>query len=718
MCSARPLTTEELRNALTLQLKIAVFDIDRAIKSYCGQLVFVDSQSRVQVIHQTVRDYLLSVNSKSEFGIVKKAAHKQLVMACLEYLNGPELEGPSRRRLGVNSTCAKDRSPFASYACNYLFEHLSQVFSTDDEILDALHHFLSSHHLHVLSWIEYVAKHSDLKRLIQTGTALKKLLKRRSKHVNPLFLNKEVALLGSWATDLVRLVAKFGKNLLDNPGSIYHLIPPFCPPASAPRKLFGAISRGNSGIQLLGLSNKTWGDCLSTIIEPEETFSSLACSATHFAIGMNSGTIKIFNQSTCQEVKTLRNKHRTPIKLLRFGLKEAVLASATSKIVCVWDISSWNQRWELPIPAQPISISFAEEDSRLLVSLKNNHFFTWDLRTGTKLFSDDWTRDLEGQRALSCSRPVAATCSVEERLLAVVYRGQDILLWDFDTDGLLETCTKEGTSASMHRNVNGGVITAVFGNGLNHSLLAAAYLDGDLVVFDTNDGSVKSKVLANAQVLASSPEGRTLATGDSSGTIQLYDFESLRLLHRIKSDDFTIKSLQFSRDSCRILDIRASQCQIWDPTVLVRQETEDEASDTVSNSTAPQEVGTEVFEEHNLVTSLACPNTKTPGGNEVFFVGKEDSAVYLHETRTGNQIRKLFDHGSKTPISWIFLDEDSKIIASVDLSSRVVIHELSTGWKVQDPIYDYRVGVAVDQVLFSRKHSRILISSSVSPSVL
>jgi hypothetical protein len=89
-------------------------------------------------------------------------------------------------------------------------------------------------------------------------------------------------------------------------------------------------------------------------------------------------------------------------------------------------------------------------------------------------------------------------------------------------------------------------------------------------------------------------------------------------------------------------------------TVLVRQETEDEASDTVSNSTAPQEIGTEVFEEHNLVTSLACPNTKTPGGNEVFFVGKEDSAVYLHETRTGNQIRKLFDHGSKTPISWIF----------------------------------------------------------------
>jgi WD40 repeat protein len=205
-----------------------------------------------------------------------------------------------------------------------------------------------------------------------------------------------------------------------------------------------------------------------------------------------------------------------------------------------------------------MSISFAEEDSRLLVSLKNNHFSTWDLRTGTKKFSDDWTRDREGHRALSCSRPLAATCNVEERLLAVVYRDQDILLWDFETDGLLETCTKEGTSASMRRKVNGGVITAVFGSGPNHSLLAAAYLDGDLAVFDTNDGSVKRKVLANAQVLASSPDGRTLATGDSAGTIQLYDFETLTLLYRIKSNDYTIRSLKFSRDSCRIPDIRAS----------------------------------------------------------------------------------------------------------------------------------------------------------------
>ena len=500
VCAARPLTTAELQSALISQLKTAVYDIDRAIKSYCGQLVFVDSGSRVQVIHQTVRDYLLCVKTTSHFGIVRKIGHKQIAMSCLEYLNGHELKGPSRRKLGVTNMHTKERSPFATYACNFLFEHLPQVSSTDDEIFHGLYRFFSSQHMHVLSWIEYIAKIPDLKRLINAGKAIKKLLQRRATRVSPFAFFKEAALLDSWSTDLVRLAAKFGKNLLENPASIYHLIPPFCPPESAPRKLFSTNARGTSGLQIVGQCNQTWGDCLSTIIEPQEQFLSLACSDTEFAIGTSSGTIKIFSQVTFQEVKTLRDKHKSPIKLLRFGTIESVLASADAKVVRIWDTSSWTQKWELEIAAQPMSISFAEDDLRLLISLKNNHFSTWDLNTGSKQYSDDWTQDLDGQRALSCSRPITAACNIEERLLAAVYRGKDLLLWDFELDTLVDTYTKESMSASFRRNMNGGVITAVFGISPTHSLLAEAYVDGDLVLFDINDGIVKNKVLANAHV--------------------------------------------------------------------------------------------------------------------------------------------------------------------------------------------------------------------------
>jgi hypothetical protein len=199
--------------------------------------------------------------------------------------------------------------------------------------------------MHVLTWIDYIATYSDLKRLINTGKTIKKVLQRRAKHTNPFRCGKEVTLLNSWLVDLVPLVANFGerkrrnrKSFLENPASIYHLLPLFCQPESAPLKPLLAGIHGTRGMQLAGLSNKTWGDYLSTILEPQEQISRLACSATCFAISTNSRTIKDFNQvidQICQEVKTLRNKHKTPVNLLRFGTKEAILASSDSKMLLI-----------------------------------------------------------------------------------------------------------------------------------------------------------------------------------------------------------------------------------------------------------------------------------------------------------------------------------------------------------------------------------------------
>ena len=146
VCAARPLTTAELHTAVQFHIKDTVHGVERAITSYCGQLVYVDGQSRVQVVHQTVRDYLLRANSTSEFGIVKRLGHQVLAMSCLEYLNSREMAG--RRKLSaINIHSKPERAVFASYACNYFFEHLLQVSSTDDDVLDALSQFLRSHNV-------------------------------------------------------------------------------------------------------------------------------------------------------------------------------------------------------------------------------------------------------------------------------------------------------------------------------------------------------------------------------------------------------------------------------------------------------------------------------------------------------------------------------------------------------------------------------------------
>ena len=704
VCSSRPLTTNELYQALQIDIKDKIDNIKASVESRCGQLVYVDAQSRVQMVHQTARDFLLQASDFSEFGVEERVGHRRLFITCLEYLNGNEMRSPRFRRLSSGNV-ARERGPFVNYACNSFFEHVVRVSSQDDEALAILIKFLSS--TNVLSCIEYIAQHSDLNRLIQAGKAFRKFLQRRSKHLAPV--GKDFVLLDCWATDLIRLVTKFGKNIKASPSSIYHLIPPFCPPETAPRKQFAASTRG---IAVLGLSATTWDDCLSTIVDLQEQFTALACSDKFFAVGMSSGKIVIYNGTTCQQHQAL--EHSEPVKLLQFGHRIDILVSAGPRKVRIWNAGSWEQLWGFKTSQQCMSLALIEEDQLLLGALKNNKLAIWDLAEGTLRDTADWTLDLEGPQSHAYRRPVAASFCMESGLLAVVYRGQDILLWDLDRDALHDTYSKAGSSTKSAKvDVSAGVTGGlVFSATPNAILLAAAYSDGDLVLFDILEGTVREKTLVNAQTLACSPDGRTLASGDSSGTIQLFDFENLRLLYRINSDEYCIRELAFTGDSHHLLDIRGSECRVWDPMVLVRHDGDEENSDTISVSTTPQEVSLESTEKIMLITSMVCH----PDGG-VFFCGKEDGSVYLYETKSGRQINELFSHAKGASILSLFFDTESNTLSSIDNAGRVKAHKLEQGqegWEATDTLFDHRTGASVKQVLTNRGTTHILVSTGKS----
>jgi len=742
VCAAQALTTEELKAAISLYIRDKVLRIESSIKSLCGQLVYIDSHhQRVHVVHQTVREYLFRAKN-SDFAIDKHLGHRQLAMTCLEYLKSQDMASAMGRKpsLGANNVFPQ-RSEFASYACNSFFEHLNhispsidgQTEPTYDNVIDALADFLSSSN--VLSWIEYIAQHSDLKKLILAGQAIKHFLQKRSKNRYPSGIEfilehscvediiqsnfrEKLARMDSWATDLIRLVTKFGKNLLASPSSIHHLIPPFCPPESAIRKLY-EDSPSSYGVSLVGLNDSTWGDCLSTIINHSEQFTALACCSTQFAIGMMSGTIKVYNSTTCQEIETLYHCHGEHIKHLKYGIWSGVLVSSGTSMVRVWDNKTWKQVYEFEIPAQCLALALADEDEFLLGALENNQLMLWNLTNGTLKSVIDWTANLECQSANSFGLPVVAAFSDEECLLAVVYQGHDILLWDFARLALFEMSPKmTGARSSSNRTAHGGVLSLVFGAELTGKLLAAAYDDGDLVIFDTSEDKPKEMTRANAQILTASPDGRTLAAGDSSGTIKLYEFETLRLLYQLKSDNSSIRKLKFSVDSLSLIDIRGSRCQAWDPMVLVRRDADEDLSDSVSISSTLHESGWESFEDDILITSLACYESR-----RIFFCGKQDGAVYLYEMEHGQQVKNLFNHADDVAITLLCFDDKSQLLSSVDSSNRVTIRRVfrrqrSRDWVTDEPIFDYDAGTAVDQILFNEGHTRVLVSSAMAGDTL
>ena len=397
------------------------------------------------------------------------------------------------------------------------------------------------------------------------------------------------------------------------------------------------------------------------------------------------------------------------MRILQFGNVIDVLVSTGLKKVRIWDTRLWEQSWEFDIAQMCMSVQLMEEQQLLLGALKDNHLMVWDLEAGSLRESVDWTNDLEGPDAHAYRRPIAAAFCIESGLLGVVYRGQDILLWDLERDSLHETYCKESGARirGEKRSTTSGVVGLIFSLAPNANLLAASYSDGDLVLFDTSEGTVRGIVPANAQTLASSPDGRTLAIGNSSGTIELFDFETLKLLYRINSEEYGIKELSFSGDNHRLLDIRGFQCRVWDPTVLVRQDVDEENSDTVSISTAPQEFSLDNSNEAVQITSLACH-----GNADVCFCGKEDGSVHLYETESGQQSHKLFSHADGVAILSLHLEGESQILSSIDSSSRVMAHKLARrqqGWVAIDILLGHRVGVVVDQVLSNGASTRFLV---------
>lgn len=704
LCSTRPLKTFELYDALQLDLKDSFGSVEGSIASCCGHLVYVDAQSQVRMIHLTARDFLLRTSTDSEFAVDEREGHRRLLMTCLQYLSGDDMKGPRRRKLSA-SNIPKERSSFVSYACDSLFEHITHVSSTDEDVLFTLARFFRSPN--VLSWIEYIAKYSDLNRLIQTGKALGKFLQGSSDHTSSS--GKDVALLNSWATDLVRLVMKFGKNLAACPYSIFNLIPPFCPPATVLRKQFGT---SGCTITVSGLRAETWDDCLSTIVNTREQYSSLASSKTQFAIGTFSGKVTLYKQTTCQEVGTLQ--HEEPVRLLTFGYIANILVSAGSRNIRIWDLASKVQLWKFDAPQQCMSLALTDKEQLLLGALKDHRLKIWDLNTGCLTEDVDWTHDLEGMTKQLYRRPVTAAFSMEADLLAIIYKGQDILLWDLESDSFYDTYSREsGAIANPGRPYgSAGVRCLVFGAGVNANLLASAYGDGELVLFDTSTGLVKERIVAFAHILACSADGSTLAGADPSGTIQLFNFETMRLLYRINSVEPGIQGLAFSGDGLRLLDIRGSRCRVWDPTALVGQNVGEESRDIVTVPTTLQETSLEPHEDVVLITSVACHNS-----GEVFFCGKEDGSVYLYEIKSGLQARKLFSHAHGVAIVSLDFEEDSHTLSSIDSSSRIMVHRLTRELQsmvVNEVLFDYRADMAVVQLVCGKGLHRILVCSAIS----
>ncbi|KAK3344227.1 WD40-repeat-containing domain protein [Lasiosphaeria hispida] len=698
VCAVRPMTTSELNGALTLDIQDTFPRLEESIAALCGHLVFVDKFGKVQMVHETAREFLLSGTPDSEFAIDRTRAHTHMARVCLAYLIGDEMKPPRNQRYSSGNILLT-RIDFAAYAHTAYSYHLSKANPQETELFRLVEQFLRSN---ILTWIEAVACSQTLNQLIRASKHLKTYANACAAERSPL--DPRIRALRQWTTDLARIPAMFANALRATPSAIYWLVPPFCPTGSM---IYNASSTGRR-ITVLGASRENWDDRLLCIDFRRGQPSALCYGEEFLAVGLTSGPVTLYYATSHQEYKMF--DHGEAVRLIAFRNKADLLATCGMKMVKIWDIRSGKVVRSFDSPPHPLDMVF--DGDTLLVACRKNYVASWDIQDAQQQpLQKPWSLAPGISRAPPSRPPCALTISASHGMLAVAYTGQPITLWDMEEDAYVGSCGKKLSSGETSKHV---VVALAFNPNPNIGLLVVSYLDGDLALLDPFADQQLECFRANCQTLASSPNGRLLAAGGAGGVIHVYEFDTLKLLYRVKSTNSYIKQLGFARNSLVLADIRGTQCTVWEPEALLRDSLSDESSGAAT-STAGSIVETVSLTVKAKITAvLVCPTA------EVILCGQEDGAVVLYSRRTATRLGLLSGHKSSVHLLKWCRRRDA--LLSVDASNKILLRKfLKLGFEdatvlfesrleSQKAIVDALVGDAAGKFIVSTRESDHLFS--------
>ncbi|KAM7190686.1 WD40-repeat-containing domain protein [Rhypophila sp. PSN 637] len=559
----------------------------------------------------------------------------------------------------------------------------------------------------VLSWIEFILKRKrDLYYLSNAAKNLRKYLDKRA--MCPSSLDQQYHNIRMWQMDILRITSKFGENLVTDPACIYFIVPPLCPSQTAIRQQF---ANGPTTLRLGGLTNASWDDYVCYIDYRQSRALSLAGGDGIFAIGMKSGDVNIHHQTTCQQIRSL--SHGEPVKILRFDETTSQhIASSSYRSLKMW-LTDGEYLWAVKNASPLVTMDFSEKDGTLLTVDIHGKLNVRDIKTGmvaSPSFGDEPTNKQSPGHG-SKQIILDADISPDGELLAVGYRGRPPEIWSIEQGVVIGTCHMTRDKPDVPIMSISGVL---FSPNPVLELLAVAYQDGELAIFEQWTGGQEIKaVAADALTLAASADGCTLATGDGNGTIRLWDFQTLTLLYCIRSSEYEVRRLAFSLDGCRLYDIKDTKTKVWEPAVLGGTTwtiDRDGEEPTVSESiVAPIPEPSIVEAKDARVVDITCIIAPSSAG--AIFVGKYDGSVFAYDPTTGNAVSELYSHGRYMFVR--LLSWNDRLIASADASGNLLFYALT-----KSASQEWVTGEKVFEASGAESHSHHLLLHPTKPWLL
>lgn len=233
-------------------------------------------------------------------------------------------------------------------------------------------------------------------------------------------------LLNLWTVDLIRLVGKFGPNLLQSPSFVHRLVPAFCPRGSMVGTTYATTME--TEISTSGLLFGPWDDCLASVTVQDDVIASrvLATDAYFITLISSSGTLAIWSAETCQLFGGL--EHNEYVCLMTLNKSQTLLATAGIETYRIWDLSSGKKLYRLLKTAQELTmaISFDSTESGLLIRLDDCSVTCYDLADS----QIKWRYVFHDPRSLDQGCPRIMKFSPDNKKVVIAWRGKSLLVVD------------------------------------------------------------------------------------------------------------------------------------------------------------------------------------------------------------------------------------------------------------------------------------------------
>ncbi|KAK0725978.1 hypothetical protein B0H67DRAFT_572039 [Lasiosphaeris hirsuta] len=669
VCARRALSVEELSDAFD---NSGLLEIHRTIGDLCGGFVVVDVEGYVAMIHETAREYLIKENHRQSdrpFTIDKKSTNDKLLLRCIQRLTDPTLK----------ARIARSQSPaLLDYAVTSWYRHLALGSYSNPNIAGIVLKFLQGPQF--LLWIQFAARKMELRTLVVASRYLTEVAQKLRKLD---IYTQVVDIFDGVAIDLIKIVGKFGQNLIRNPDSILKLIPPFCPKESIIYQQFGR--KEARALSVSGSTTNTWDDCLARFsLESGARASFIIPAGSRIAILANvkrSSQIIVYDAATFEEQRRITHPERVlSIEANKLG---SLIVSYGYLTTRVWDMATGDCIKVVKNPPKrprPHTIAFVEEDETILVGGEDRCIRSFSLDDT----SNDWVLRAQIEEEITedttVNFPICSTISPDGTMIAFGYRAHPVTVWEMEPLMLVGQCNMalDATDMTIQDSTWGevfGLAWHPFDGGLFGITQVGILFKWDPLYGD--EASVKAPN-AGAHRLTVSRDGSLLATGDGMGSLKIFQSSDLTLLYHLSSQD-PVLYLSFSTDSRRIYDIRGAYGNVWEPNTLARLAEKSDYPDHNSDAWSDVESLSTMLSiqaEHHTVRVDRVIALAGQSVGPLYCYGTEDGVAVLCEAGKGKvgEIERLQSFMSIEQLTW---SEDGRYVAVSDLNGKVSIKKIS-----------------------------------------